>query len=299
MMQESNTPSFYQRFPPVRSSKLLGWKGIEAAQYLASPGQVSVPSGLSSHLLILYLGEPNLIVQTGSTPGRDTLADTFVRKGAHAFVSTERGLGGRWSMDIDALFLHFDPALIRSIIEASDLEASRVELLSHSFLYDHSVEQFGLALLHELYSSGFNTRLYAESLANALTLHLLRHFSTLQNRELRVTSDLGKTRLRHVLDYMHEYYTRDLSIAELAAVASVSSSHFAQLFRKTMGMAPHEYLIACRVEHAKRLLLTQDISLHEVASHSGFADQSHLTRHFRQSMGVTPGVFRKERRNVL
>ena len=299
MKQESNTPSFYQQFPPVRSSKLLGWKGIEAAQYLASPGQVSVQPSLSSHLLILYLGKPSLIVQTSSMPGSNTLADTFVRKGEHAFVPIERGLGGRWSMDVDALFLHFDPALIRSIVEASDLEASHVELLSHPFLYDQYVEQFGLALLHELYSSGFNTRLYAESLANALALHLLRHFSTLQKRELRVTSDLGKTQLRHVLDYMHEYRTQDLSIAELAAVANVSSSHFAQLFRKTMGMAPHEYLIACRVEHAKRLLLTEDISLHEVASHSGFADQSHLTRHFRQSVGVTPGVFRKERRNVL
>lgn len=102
-------------------------------------------------------------------------------------------------MDVDALFLHFDPALIRAIVEASDLEASRVELLSHPFLYDQYVEQFGLALLHELYSSGFNTRLYAESLANALALHLLRHFSTLQKRELRVTSDLSKTRLRHLL----------------------------------------------------------------------------------------------------
>ena len=134
MKQESNTPSFYQQFPPVRSSKLLGWKGIEAAQYLASPGQVSVPPGLSSHLLILYLGEPSVIVQTCSTPGSDTLADTFVRKGDHAFVPRERGLEGRWSMDVEALFLHFDPALIRSIVEASDLEASHVELSFSSLL---------------------------------------------------------------------------------------------------------------------------------------------------------------------
>ncbi len=299
MTQERMTPSFYQQFPPVRSSKLLGWKGIEAAHYLALPGQVSVQPSLTSHLLMLYLGEPSLIVKTRSMPGSTTLADTFVRKGEHAFVRSEGGLEGRWSMDVDALFLHLDPALIRSIIEASDIEASHVELLSHSFLYDQQVEQFGLALLHELYSSGFNTQLYAESLANVLALYLLRHFSTLQKRELRVTSDLSKTRLQHVIEYMHEYCTQELSIAELAAVANVSSSHFAQLFRKTMGMAPHQYLIACRVEHAKRLLLTEDISLHEVASHSGFADQSHLIRHFRHTIGVTPSVFRKEHRNVL
>jgi len=68
MKQESNTPSFYQQFPPMHSSKLLGWKGIEAAQYLASPGQVSVQPGLSSHLLILYLGEPSFSCRCSQKP---------------------------------------------------------------------------------------------------------------------------------------------------------------------------------------------------------------------------------------
>jgi len=202
-------------------------------------------------------------------------------------------------MDVDLLFLNFDPAFICSILEASDIEASCIELLSHSFVSDQYSEQFGRALLRELHSSGFNTRLYAESLATTFALHLLRHYSTLQKGERSTSMDLSKTHLRQTLEYVHEYYAQDLSVAELAAVANVSPSHFAQLFKRAIGMAPHEYLIACRIEHAKRLLLTEDISIHRVASQCGFADQSHLTRHFQRTVGVTPGYLRKDRRNVL
>ncbi len=222
-----------------------------------------------------------------------------MRKGEHAFVPAEGRLEGKWPMDVDTLFLNFDPVFIHSLLEAGYIEATRIELLPHTFLPDQTVERFSLALLNEVHSSGFKTRLYAESLATAFAIHLLRHYSTLEARELRVTSDLNKTRLRQAIDYVHEYYTRDLSVAELASVANVSPSHFAQLFKQTMGMAPHEYLIACRIEHAKRLLMTRDISIHEVASQCGFADQSHLTRHFRHIIGVTPGALRKDQRNVL
>jgi AraC family transcriptional regulator len=202
-------------------------------------------------------------------------------------------------MDADFLFLNFDPTFMRSLLEASDIEANRIELLSHSFLPDQYSEQLGRMLLHEIHSSGFNTRLYAESLATTLALHLLRHYSTLQKGERSVTRGLSKTQLRQTLEYVHEYYAQDLSVAELAAVANVSPSHFARLFKRTIGMAPHEYLIACRIERAKKLLLTEDISIHEIASQCGFADQSHLTRHFQRVVGMTPGELRKDRRNVL
>ena len=299
MKKVMSLASFSRRFSPVRSSRSLGWQGIEATHCLLPPDDVCVEQRLSSHLLVLYLGTPSLLAQVSFSCVYGTLTDTFVNKGDHAFVPADRQVGGRWSTNVDVLFLQFEPTLIRSIIEASDIEARDVELFSHTFSQDHLVEHFGLVLLQELYSSGLNTRLYAESLTSALALHVLRHSSTLQKQELRVTSDLGQTRLRQVLDYVHEYYTHDLSVAELAAIANVSPSHFAHLFHQMMGMAPHEYLIACRVEHAKRLLLTEDIALHEVALHSGFADQSHLTRHFRRLIGVTPGVLRHECKNVL
>ena len=298
-MKEDTNASFYQQFSPAHSSRSLGWQGIDAARYLLPPGHASGQGGPPAHLLLLYLGEPSSIIQTnvGSTHGG--FVDTFVGKGYHSFMPAERTWEGSWPLESDALFLHFDPAVMNALLNASDIEASRIELLPQPFVHDRTVEQLGQALLQEMHSSGLNTRLYAESVANALALHMLRHYSTLQKKALSVTSDLSKTRLRQVLDYMREYSDRDLSVAELATVAQVSSSHFAHLFRETMGMAPHQYLIACRIEQAKRFLLTEDLPLHELAFRCGFADQSHLTRHFRRIMGATPGTFRKDSRNIL
>lgn len=299
MKEDTNASSFYQQFSPMHSSRSLGWQGIDAARYLVPPGYASGQGGPPAHLLLLYLGEPSLIIQTSVASSHGEFVDTFVHKGSHSFMPAEHTWKGSWPIESDALFLHFEPALMHALLNASDIEGSRVELLPQPFVHDPTVEQLGLALLQEMHFSGINTRLYAESVANALALHMLRHYSTLQKKELSITSDLSKTRLRQVLQYMHEYSDRDLSVTELATIAGVSSSHFAHLFRQTMGQAPHQYLIAYRVEQAKSFLLQEDIPLHELALRCGFADQSHLTRHFQRLVGMTPGLFQKDRRNVL
>jgi len=69
--------------------------------------------------------------------------------------------------------------------------------------------------------------------------------------------------------------------------------HFARLFRRTVGVPPHQYVLRRRVERAKELLLTGRLGLSEVALAAGFSDQSHLTRVFRRAVGLTPARFRR------
>jgi AraC family transcriptional regulator len=79
----------------------------------------------------------------------------------------------------------------------------------------------------------------------------------------------------------------------MAAVARLSTYHFARQFKAATGLPPHRYVIMRRVERAKQLLQRDgDLSLAEVAARAGFADQSQLSRHFRRLVGVTPGRFR-------
>jgi transcriptional regulator GlxA family with amidase domain len=81
-------------------------------------------------------------------------------------------------------------------------------------------------------------------------------------------------------------------LATLAGVAGVSIHHFARGFKQSAGVTPHHYLTQKRVERAQDLLAHTDLSLSEIALAVGFSDQSHLARHFRQMLGVTPGQFR-------
>jgi AraC family transcriptional regulator len=149
-----------------------------------------------------------------------------------------------------------------------------------------------MALLAELEAEGTSGRLYAESLANVLAVHLLRHYTAAGDHLQRFKGGLSGRRQRRVLSFIEDNYESDLSLAELAGVAEMSTFHFAREFKRATGTTPHQYLIKLRVERAKRLLIESRIPLVEVSSRSGFSHQSHFTRLFRRLTGTTPQTYR-------
>jgi AraC-like DNA-binding protein len=94
-----------------------------------------------------------------------------------------------------------------------------------------------------------------------------------------------------VRDYLDAHLDRNIELAELAAVAGLSRSHFIRAFRKETGLAPHAYLMDRRFRAARRLLERGEAP-GDVAAACGFFDQSHLNRVFKARMGVTPGAYR-------
>jgi AraC family transcriptional regulator len=145
----------------------------------------------------------------------------------------------------------------------------------------------------ELATGGAGGRLAAESLANVVTVHLLRQVLAPRPLERSRDGTLPRGRLRAVVEYIEEYLDASPTLGELAAVARLSVYHFARQFRAATGLAPHQYVILRRVERAKQLLQAEtDLSLAEVAAQAGFCDQSQFSRHFKRLVGVTPGRFR-------
>ncbi len=98
--------------------------------------------------------------------------------------------------------------------------------------------------------------------------------------------------MRRVHEYIEAHLNDTVELLELAAIAGLSIFHFARQFKQSAGVTPHYYLIRSRIERARELLAGTDLSLSEIAFATGFSDQSHLTRHFRQMIGMTPGQFR-------
>jgi len=135
-------------------------------------------------------------------------------------------------------------------------------------------------------------RLYAESLANVLAVHLLRHYTTGTGQLNRISGGLSAQRLRQVMTFVGENYSHDIRLSQLAEVAGMSSFHFAREFKRTTGTTPHQYLIKFRVERAKALLVEGEMPLIEVGLQSGFSHQSHFTRLFRRLTGTTPQSYR-------
>jgi AraC family transcriptional regulator len=84
-----------------------------------------------------------------------------------------------------------------------------------------------------------------------------------------------------------------VQLKEVARECRLSVSHFSRAFRRSMGVAPHNWLLTRRVEVAKEKLRDDRMSLMDVALATGFADQSHLTRVFTRMVGVSPGAWRR------
>ena len=110
--------------------------------------------------------------------------------------------------------------------------------------------------------------------------------------EPQTRGGLPPAAMRRVHDYIDAHLSDSIELVELSAIAGLSVFHFAREFKHSAGVTPHHYLVRRRVERAKELLAGTDLSLSAIAFATGFSDQSHLTRHFRQIVGTTPGQFR-------
>jgi AraC family transcriptional regulator len=159
---------------------------------------------------------------------------------------------------------------------------------------DPMIQHMGLALLDEAKAESPSGRLYADSIIQTLTLHLLKNYTTAKNaiREA-IHGGLSGYRLRRVKEFIHANLEEDLSLAEIAGVADLSQFHFARAFRKSTGMTPQQYLMQQRIESAKTLLTQADLPLVEVSLRTGFKNQSHFTALFRKFTSFTPKAWRE------
>ena len=191
----------------------------------------------------------------------------------------------------DHLALYLDQKLIdRAAVDSP--RSGSFQLLERYTRHDPVISNVGMALLAELDSQGLSGRLYAESLANVLAVHLLRYYTSEEVQLQRFHGGLSSAKLRQVTEFIAENYASEIKLAELAQVAGMSNFHFAREFKRTTGTTPHQYLIKFRVEQAKALLQSQELPLAEVSLRSGFSHQSHFTRLFRKLTGTTPHLFR-------
>ena len=134
-----------------------------------------------------------------------------------------------------------------------------------------------------------SSRLEAESLLLTFVAELMIRFAetpptvTQPGREQHV--------IRRARDYLVDHYAENISLLDLAGIANMSPFHFTRVFCNQFGMPPHSYQTQIRILRAKRLLM-QEESIADIAMRTGFADQSHFTRHFKRLTALTPGQYR-------
>ncbi|NJN58335.1 MAG: helix-turn-helix transcriptional regulator [Leptolyngbyaceae cyanobacterium SL_5_9] len=277
-------PEVFEQAPTLTSLN-SAWSAITLEAFCLPPGET--PEFCLDHYVVsINMGQR---LQAECMVERKSQSVTYFH-GTAVICPIHSCHSFRWNAELQVLSLNLKSGLL-GLHAIELLGREQVELIPHFAFQDGLIYQIGLALQAELRSQNSGSSLYAETLANTLAIHLLRHYSSQNHRTITHNGGLPQHKLRLVTDYINDYLEHELSLRELAAIAQMSQYHFCHAFKQAIGLSPHQYLIQQRVERAKQLLRQGGMSLGSVAIACGFSHQSHLHRHFKRLTGVTPKTF--------
>lgn len=139
----------------------------------------------------------------------------------------------------------------------------------------------------------FASELFVDHIAMALATHVAHTYGGMRAKMDSKSGTLAGWQERRAKELIAANLTGNITLADLATACELSIRHFTRAFRGSTGMSPHTWLLRLRIEKAKHFLKNSRSSLADIALDCGFADQSHLTRVFQRSVGVTPGAWRR------
>ncbi|YAF95066.1 MAG: helix-turn-helix domain-containing protein [Nodularia sp. CChRGM 3473] len=247
---------------PILTSLSANWHGFSFG-YMCQPAyefpEVCTPRW---HSIAIFTHGERVIYANRKMDGRSH-RDAVVG-GDILITPVNVGHQAAWEAEGDFLILGIEPQIVaRAVDESEDVE--QVELVPHFATPDPLVYQIGLALKGILENNPARSRLYAEAMVNALSVHLLQHYSTRKPVLKEYNHGLSRRQLQQVTDYIYAHLDQDLGLTELAELLHISPHYFSQLFKQATGMTPHKYVIQCRVERAKELLLKGQLRIAEIA----------------------------------
>jgi AraC family transcriptional regulator len=158
---------------------------------------------------------------------------------------------------------------------------------------DSTIAGLGSTILPAVERSDQANRLFVEYVTLALGAHVAQTYGGMRSVSRPLRGGLAPWQIRRAKEILSANLDGNVPLKEVARECGLSVSHFSRSFCRTVGVAPHTWLLRHRVEMAKAKLQDSRVPLWEVAQACGFADQSHLTRVFTRMVGVGPGAWRR------
>jgi AraC family transcriptional regulator len=287
--QEKATEPFLPR-PPLLTSYQAGWKSLQLAHF--QQNGLETPE-MISHVHIIVMANWRQSTEVTMVTEDYRRRDLFEQddSGCIQIIPAELAFQSTVTREVEFTHCYFEPTFLSQVAYES-VDPDKVQLSLMLQQPDPLLWQMGAALKNVLETNPKNSSFYADSIATGFAVHLLTHYAT-RKLKLREYNGLPKDKLKQAVDYMNAHLGEDISLADISTQLCISQYHFARLFKQSMGITPHAYLIQQRVDKARQLLRQTELTVLDIADQCGFANPSHLAKHFQKQTGITPRQFRE------
>jgi AraC family transcriptional regulator len=243
-------------------------------------------------------------------PDHHTLS-LYVEDGYESFLKTSYGWknGGApdrlclmpkdymasWDIRGPLSFVHFyfTDAHLREVAEKVwDKSPAQLSVDEHIFVDDPTVTAIYRQFLLNCQWGDSADRMMMSSAISLLLTHLVKQYTHFKWSPVQVKGGLAPFQLARVKEYIDANLNTGLQLADLAGITSLSEYHFARMFKQSVGLAPHQYVMQQRLIKAKTLLQNSTLPLTDIALQCGFSSSSHFSNNFKRAVGFSPSKYR-------
>ncbi|EAQ45234.1 Transcriptional Regulator, AraC family protein [Roseobacter sp. MED193] len=210
-------------------------------------------------------------------------------------VVTPAGMrsGWRWHGTSDVIVITLDPVKVAQFAQSElGILLDPQQFCDLPQFSDPDLCAAGVILRDALETDDMSSAVMFEAMSRVFLVKLLQKYGKRRAEEVDLSARFTSRHYQSVLFYIQTRLDRTITVDQLAAEAGMSSSHFARLFKETLGSTPMQYVMAYRIEQAIRMMEDTARPLGDIALACGFADQAHFTRSFKQVVGQTPRTHR-------
>lgn len=212
----------------------------------------------------------------------------FVGKSQLAIFPAAIEIEGEWDVgpELDYTVVFLNPAFVT--------ERLRTAITNSTIAFEHPGLIRSLAELCREAATPDNV---FNLLAEGWSIQALAHISRISERQRPqvpgVKGGLSARSLKRIEDFVRENLSHSISLGELSEIAGLSKRHFLRAFQESIGKTPYKYVLALRIDEAKRQLAESDASITDVALAAGFGHAQHFSTSFRNVTGETPSAYRQ------
>ena len=288
----SNYQDIYPCEPLIQSIDLVRPTAADllTLEYFeAEPASMPTDRYSQHHIILNLKDEPHRLENWRDGEHRDF---TYHK---NEIIVTPAGVesGWKWHAKSKCIIITLDPAKFEQFAQTElGILLSTEQLKDLPQFLDEDITQSGIQLKESL-QCHLGSQVMFESYARIFLVKLILKYG-LQEEEYNFSKSFTAQHYKQVLDYIAINYGDNILLEDMAAEANLSPSHFSRLFKQTIGQSPYQFLMAYRVEQAKKMLGKPNALMIDIALYCGFSDQAHFSRTFKKIEGLTPKQYRKK-----